>query len=377
MSEQSTGGLFAAALASAKESGQSVGEPQSVESTTSSEEETLPNQDLLSMDLSSEISPGSGESGEEQEQAADSELSEDNESEDSPGPETSEENVEYIKVKDAQGRKRKVKVDYSDKDNIKRAFSMAAGARKWQAERDSAIKELSAFKESAGKKVENWDSISNVYEQQGIQGLVNFLEGSDDAFEKLVDQTVQEREWRSSASPEELELYQVRQQQAQKDSEVEKLRKELEEIRNSQMSAREEAELSTLKAEINPVFDKYRFAGKLGNPAHEEMLDEMLWNNAMKQLESVPDEAEVSSVLVNKVFRNYANNLRTLVKKEADKKVTKTIAKKKRQATEVAQVKASKQLENPGKVTASDLIRDGRIGDLFKIAASRNKNFIK
>ena len=63
---------------------------------------------------------------------------------------------------------------------------------------------------------------------------------------------------------------------------------------------------------------------------------------------------------------------------QAEKKASKVVEKKKRQATETAQVKASKSLNNnKDAVTARDLIKDGRIGDLFKIAASKNKNFMK
>lgn len=372
-----TQGLFASAIAAAKEAGQTVGADENIDITTTSSEETVPeSQDILDMDFGG-ISDAEEESGDPQEASISDEENPEDSSHEAQDEKISDEEFEFITVTDHHDRRRKVKVDYSDKDNIKKAFSMAAGARKWQAERDSLKKELDSFKETSGKKVENWDSISSVYEKQGIQGLVNFLEGSEEAFEKLVDRTIQEREWKNTASPEELELHRYRQEQAQKESEVEKLRRELEDIKNTQLSAKEEAELSTLKAEINPVFDKYRFSGKLNNPVHEEMLDDMLWTNAMKQLEDLPDEASITPTLVNKVFRNYANNLRTLVNKQAEQKASQTIQKKKRQATETVQVKASKSLNNKGAVTAKDLIKEGRIGDLFRAAAARNKNFIK
>jgi hypothetical protein len=282
----------------------------------------------------------------------------------------SDENVEFIKVTDHRGRKVNLKVDYADKDKIKRAYSLAAGARKWQAERD----DLQRWKDDNSKSIENWGTISSVYEDSGIDGLINFLEG-DGGVDKYLETKNQEREFFNSASPEQLEAYQLKQAQSQKDRELEKLRKEIDDIKNGQQSQKEEQELSSLKSEIYPVFDKYRFAGKLGNPTHENMLDEMLWSSAMKQLEGFPEDMEVTSQQVQKIFRDYSNNLRTLVNKEAEKKVTKTVAKKKRSATENAQKKAVKGMNQPSK-TANDLIREGRIGDLFRMA-SKNKNFVR
>ena len=313
------------------------------------------------------------ESGEEQEVSSEIPSSDEVKeagSEDSDDQPTSEDNVEFIKVTDHRGRKVNLKVDYSDKDKIKRAFSLAAGARKWQAERD----DLQRWKDDNSKAIENWSTISSVYEESGIDGLINFLEG-DGGVDKYLDSKNQEREFFNSATPEQLEAYQLKQAQSQKDRELEKLRKEMEEIKNNQMSAKEEQELASLKSEIYPVFDKYRFAGKLGNPTHENMLDEMLWSSAMKQLESFPEDMEVTSQQVQKIFRDYSNNLRTLVNKEAEKKVSKTVAAKKRSATENAQKKAVKQMNQPSK-TANDLIREGRIGDLFRMA-SKNKNFVR
>lgn len=351
-------------------------------STTSAAPEVV--EETLDQEISQEATEEMYSGDQTEEGLENSELSAD--SEDSSSDEdsshkvkekTSKPEVEYLTVKDHNGRRVKVKVDYSDKDSIKRAYSMAAGMRKFQAERDNLRKEYEEFKTANEKPIQYWNKIQEVYDNNGIPGLVNFLEGKDNAFDELVDQTVKEREWRANASPEEIRLHQERLEQSKKNQELEALKRELEEIKNSQMSAKEEAELSSLKAEINPVFDKYRFAGKLNNPAHEHMLDEMLWNNALKQLESLPDDMEVSSATINKIFRDYSNNLRTLVNKQVDKKVQKAVAQKKRTATENAQVKASKSLANAKQgETAQDMLKQGRITDLFKSIASKNKNFI-
>lgn len=353
----------------------SSAQPQeTTESTTNLVDETpeLSQEDILNTQIG-------GEEPESTEDSSSLEAGEvEDSSEDSDDQPTSEENIEYITAKDHRGQRRKIKVDYSDRDKIKRAFSLAAGARKWQAERDSLAKELESFKGEGSKKIENWDTISSIYEDQGVKGLVNFLEGRDDAFDQLINNANKEREFFSQATPEQLEAYNLKQAQAQKDRELEKIKAELEELRNAQSSTSEEAELASIRSEINPVFEKYRFAGKLNNPQHEHMLDEMLWNNAMKQLESYPEDMDVTQATINKVFKDYANNLRTLVNKEAEKKVSRTVAKKKREATQAAQTKAVKNMGSPSSgETVQGMIKEGRVGDLFKYMASRNKNFVK
>jgi len=320
-----------------------------------------------------------GENSEESTTEISQDLSEDQDSpspsQDSSGKKTSGE-VEFVSVTDHTGRKVKLKVDYSDKDSIKRAYSMAAGARKWQAERDNLKKEFDSFKSTSESGVKNWNLISSVYEEKGIKGLVNFLEGGEDAFERLVEQHQNEREFFTSASPEQIEAYQAKTAVSQKDRELDKIRKDLEGIKQSQLTAKEETEISSIKAEINPIFDKYRFAGKLGNPTNEHKLDAMLWNTVMKELESFPEDQSISPVQLNKLFRDYSSLLRQQINEQADKKASKTLQTKKRQSTEKAQVQAVKQMTSPTSNSVGDYLKNGDITGLFKSVASKNKNFM-
>jgi hypothetical protein len=351
-------------------------ENKTADSNPAPVEETISSDDI-SFDTGIQEENSGEDTGSDTEDFLSQDQSNSSSSEDSLKKTPSDKNIEYVTATDHTGRKVKVKVDYSDKDSIKRAVSMAAGARKWQVERDNYKKELDSYKEQSGKKVDNWDLISSVYEDKGLKGLVNFPEGREDAFDSLVDSANQEREWRARATPEELALYQERQERSNKDKELEKIRQELEAIKQGQASTAEQAELSSIKAEINPVFDKYRFSGKLGNPQHEHILDEMLWTNALKQLENYPENIEITPSIVNKVFRDYSSSLRELVNKQVDKKVSSVVASKKRHATEAAQVQAAKNMsKGTGTETATDLIRQGRTSDLFRMVASKSKKFI-
>lgn len=380
----STGSLMAAAMSSGKTQTPTAGS-EITGRDTPTEMTEIGDEDSYTVSAFTPETPG--QSGNSTEEDADTSASpsqsddEENSSEDSQTDQskTSSDNVDFISVTDHQGRKVKVKVDYSDKDSIKRAYSMAAGARKWQVERDNLKKELDSFRGTAGKKVENWDIIDKAYKEGGVEGLVNFLQGDSQAFDRLVDQRLKDREWRANATPEELALQEARTAQQRKDGEMEQLRKELEELKQGQMANKEEAELSSLKSAINPVFDKYRFADKLGDPAKEYKLDKMLYREAMEVLEALPDDADITPDVVNRAFKDTANEIRSLINQQASQKADKIVAEKRRNATETAQVKAQKSIASAGKEAPqqgmSELLRQGRLGDIFRSAA-KNKNFM-
>jgi hypothetical protein len=384
-SSTSTGSLMAAAMSTGKTQTPTAGSEITGRDTLT-EEVGIGDEDSYNVSaFSPESQNGSGDStdGSEESSTSPSQSDDDENTSEDPAADqqsASSDNVDFISVTDHQGRKVKVKVDYSDKDSIKRAYSMAAGARKWQVERDNLKKELDSFRGTAGKKVENWDYIDKAYKEGGVEGLVNFLQGDPQAFDKLVDNRLKDREWRANASPEELALHEARAAQQRKDSEVEQLRKELAEVKQGQVSAKEEAEMTSLKSTINPVFDKYRFADKLGDPAKEYKLDKMLYREAMEVLEALPDDADITPDVIHKAFKDTALEIRSLINQQASQKAEKIVADKRRSATETAQVKAQKSIAKAGSTgndeSMSSLLKQGRLGDIFRAASAKNKNFM-
>lgn len=251
-------------------------------------------------------------------------------------------NIEYLTVKGPNGRSQKVKIDYSDKDSIKKAYSMAAGARKWQVERDALANEVKSLQETSGKKAENFDLLDKIYQKNGIEGVVDFLSHDQGGFDKFIEKKIKEREWRASATPEEVALHDARQAQTLKDRELEQLKKEMNEIREQNVQARDESELRSLESQIHPAFDKYRFSGKLGSPQEEHMLDKMLWNTAMTNLEEYPDDTDITPEVIQKEFSAVSQSIRKLINKQVDTAVTKTVDQKKKNAMEQAQMQTLK-----------------------------------
>lgn len=279
----------------------------------------------------------------------------------------STEDKETIFVTDNKGRRRKVEIDYSDKARTKKAYEMLYGARKWQAERDQAINELKSFKEQSDSKVKNWDAISSAYEEGGVEGLINFIEGDDNAYASLVEKAIEEKNFLAKASPAEIAALEAQKQKVQRDREIEKLRKEMEEMKSASERNREEAELKSLESQVHPVFDKYRFSGKLGDEATEHRLDRMLWREAMENLEQYGDDVELTPSLVAREFKKTSLELRKFINKETEKKVNKTIKAKKESATEHAQASAMKGYQGGALASeARDMIRGRNLTGLLQ-----------
>lgn len=249
-----------------------------------------------------------------------------------------ETSTDFITVKGPDGRPQKIKIDYNDKDSIKRVYAMAAGARKWQAERDNLARE----REVLSTKAEKFEQLNKIFKESGPEGLLDTLTAEEGGFQKFIDKKIEEREWQRNATPEELALHQSELAKRNRDKEYDRLKQEFEELKQSQIQSQEVAEIKALESQVNPVFDKYRFAGKLGNAQEEHKLDKFLWNEAMENLQNLPDDTDITPELIMKEFRDTAQSIRKIINKQVDKQVTKAVDQKKKTAMETAQAQAIK-----------------------------------
>jgi hypothetical protein len=241
--------------------------------------------------------------------------------------------IAEIKITDDKGQ-RKVKVDFSDKDKLTKYVQLAYGARKWQKERDEVKKQLD-------EKVQMWDKFEAAW-KQGYKGLINTLEGSGDAFDKLVTAEIERRQALEDMSPVERRNMEVeeriRQQQLESDKLKSTYEKKLEEISKKES----EAETKELQSKINPSFERYRFAGKLGNEVAEHEFDTMLWERTLARLEKLPETTQITQAVIDKEFRAVASLMSGHLKGQAEKEVKKSIETKKTVAANKVQAAAKR-----------------------------------
>lgn len=275
---------------------------------------------------------------------------------------------EVITITDETGRRKKVEIDYTDRAAIRKAHEMMHGARKWQAERDQAIQSHKAVQTELGEVKGNWDRLEKAWQQGGKEGLVDLLEGRQGAYREEIKKEVDRAKWLENASPEEKEALASRESAQKQSRELERIRKENEDFKKSVQEEREAAEIRAVESTVHPVFDKYRFADKLGNPDDEHMFDEMLWNTSLKRLEAYEEKGlPITRELVEREMSSVAKSIRTRIGLQAEKKASRVVEQKKLEATENVQAKVKSGYRgNENAQEARDLINSGNLTGLLK-----------
>lgn len=279
---------------------------------------------------------------------------------------------EVITVTDEQGRRRRLEIDYSDRAKIRRAHELAAGARKWQAERDQA---LGREKELTGR-VSSYDLMEKAWAERGEEGVVDLLAGRKGAYQERIQRQMERAKFLANASPEEVQALKDREEGEANRKRIEAQEKRTQELEKKLVEKEEAFEMRALESQVHPVFHKHRFAGRLGNEAQEQMLDEMLWNTTLKRLEPYDEQGILSPELFEREFAAASRNIRQLIGNQADKKVARTVAQKKQEATENVQAKVMSGYSAGGEAKeARDLVNSGNTRGLLKNWSKMGKYF--
>lgn len=307
------------------------------DSETSSSESTEPAnlQEFLE-------SKDSEEEESETEESAEPE-SKDSESEQAKKAKASKD-IEEVTVTDTKGR-RKVKVDFSDREKLKKYVALAHGGRKWQQERDTVKSELGKVQTEYKTLKSDFDKLEEAYQSGGVAGLVNLLEGRKDAFDNWYQQEASRRESFASMSDSERRSYELEQEQLRRDSENQKLREEYESKLSKIQEEKEITETRALESRLHPAFDRYRFSGKLGDEVAEHHYDQAIWNQALSNLEQLPEEIEITQAMIDKEFRTVSAAFRKVINKQVQSGTKKAVEQQKKTATTKAQAKVSRGIK--------------------------------
>lgn len=304
--------------------------------------------------------------------ASAAEQSESSDSADSKDIPTSSD-VEEIILTDESG-KRKIKWDFADREKTKKAVLLAAGARKWQAERDTYKGQVESTSKELGEYKNVWNAVEKSYQENGIEGLVNLLAGKPDAYKQWEEARYEQINRRRSASPSELRQIELEEKAETEAKRAESFKREHETLLNSLKTEREAADKASLEGLVHPVFFKYSFSGKLGDEQAEEMYNTMVWNNAMSRLEAYPEGTRLTQDLVDKEFRTVSSTLRKHIDKQADTKVKSAIETKKAVAADKVALKASQGMtRSSAEDEIRNSVRKGTLGDSLRAFLSGQK----
>lgn len=119
-----------------------------------------------------------------------------------------------------------------------------------------------------------------------------------------------------------------------------------------------------MESKVHPSFDRYRFAGKLGDEVVEARLDQAVWDQALKRLEEYPDHVELTPNIIEKEFRDISNSFRKIITKQAEVKAQKVVTNKKIAAQENAATAAMSSMMGNTAQSSEKFKTDIRKGDL-------------
>ena len=254
--------------------------------------------------------------------------------------ESSEDAIEYVETSDGK----KVKIDYNDRDRVKRAHLLARQGRVWQSERDKLQKQVDEIKPA----YEELQSVMNALEEakDDIPKLYELLTGGE-SWEDAIEKEIQQREEIASLTPEQLEVYNKHRIAEKREAELAKREAQWQRKLEEAEETKKRAEQDTQRSMITSAFNEYRFAGTLGDPAREHRLDKMVFNTIKSELNGMDaSEAEVreiikrefdalrSSVATNtKVNQMKSKNKKTA---QATKKAAKGVNKSSNESSDIA-----------------------------------------
>jgi len=270
--------------------------------------------------------------------------------------------IETAFFKDENGRKQKLKIDYTDRKIIKQRFLEAAAMRRFQVRGDEFKNKLSEAETKFSELNDVYSKLDTAFQQDGVKGVVSLLGQGENAWADAVDAELRTRDYLSNLTPNEKYQLEMEEFKRTSASQLAAERTKREQFEQQIAAKEEQAELRSLESKLNPAFDRYRFAGKLNDSVIEEQLDEAIWTKVTNRLSEYPDDVELTQAIVDKEFRQIANNYRKIISKESEKTVKKTIEKKKTEASQRAQVAARKGLT--GSNATKKFVEDIKGGDL-------------
>lgn len=254
---------------------------------------------------------------------------------------------------------RKMKIDWNDKESIKRQIQMAGGVSKLKSQHDAMLGQKKELEAKHSELSEIMNVLESTFQKQGAKGVINLLAGKDDAWDNQLKQEMARAKAYENATPDQrnyLELQEALEAERKEKASI------LADVKSQTERAkldREAADRSSAEAAVHPVFEKYRFAGKLGDTAVEQQLDDAIWSKAVRNIQEVP-EHELTQARIDKEFRSVAATFQKMFKDQGSKNAEKVLAKKKENATAAVGAAAVKGMAGvTGKGTVRERIASG------------------
>ncbi len=301
-----------------------------VETTESNENLQDPSIDVSGQDLVSEDE-------EVDTDISDTETAEEQTSDESDDNSLSD--VEEIAVKGKDGKRKNIKVDFSDRNKLKKYIQKAANAVRLQSERDSLQAQVEKLSETADVVA----NLQSIVDSSGYEGLIDHLNADNGGFAKWFEGKVNRHSLRQHASEDELARYDAEDKAADLERRIALFERQQAEREERLAAESKQASMDRLAADVNPIYFKYTFDGKLGDSVAEQRHNKAMFREVTSTLDELSEEGvKITPAIIEREFRAYAQPFLKGVNKRVRQNTTKSIQQKKQKTAAHAQQQVRK-----------------------------------
>ena len=232
--------------------------------------------------------------------------------------------VEYVK---ADGKK--IKIDYSDRDHIKRVYQKFAAQTRYQSERDSYKSQLDEVQAKYSKQDEMIALLNENIEDPAE--MYRLFTGGKDLKELFKEWQKEEDQFALLSDAEKkayLDAKRLDARQKEMDKREAAMNRKLEETAKKE----DNAKLEQQQALVTSSFEKYRF-NEVEDADEAFSLDRRLWNDIKSRL---AEYETINKEIIDKEMKDAADELRSLLGRRSRVEEKKVVKKKKVEAKKAA-----------------------------------------
>jgi hypothetical protein len=265
--------------------------------------------------------------------------SEEDTQEASPDVEGEESEESQADVVVAAGKK--VKIDWNNKDQLKKAVQLAADRNDQKKAKDQALEQLKALQaEKAAAEAKNAELavlLNQIDElkKQGPDAALKRLFGKD------IAEIMAEADERAGWSEEQKKAHELQQENARLQALLEGKKTESQEVLDKIQQEKEAVLRQNVQNHFEASYRKHTFDGKLGNTELEDDLDTNLFENVKKKFNAKP-LAEITPADIEAAFKAERARLVKIYGSQAESRTAAEIERKKKDALAAAQSKSTR-----------------------------------
>lgn len=250
-----------------------------------------------------------------------------------------------------------VRINYKDKESIKKTFETAARLQNIQREVARQQQLVASLKEkhvALSKVGDQWETARSRLGEGGATGVDALLEylvpmEDIDAYREAI---IQRQIALDSMSPEAASVERRREELDKKERltayAAERKAKEEKVVQQAQM----EREQETFGAIVHPAFYKHGMNGKLGDPIFEEHLNKGIWSASMERCQELTEAGkDLTPQVVDAIFKEVASIYTKHLKESGTREAKKAVDK----AKDSAKVKVAAAVSTGGGKAKKDL----------------------